>query len=101
MARSLGRFQGQSLRLAVGAEEGFLLLQHYSHQCHLDNHDPEKKKACQNKGAIVTYFHKRENYQLTLDVGFSAKSPRVSQGICSRKTPPQEVSPGKVPLAYA
>jgi len=88
------------LRLAAGAEEGFLLLQHYSHQCHLDNHDPEKKKACQIKGVIVTYFQKWENYQLTVDVGFSAKSPRVSQGICSRNAIPQEVSPGNVPLAY-
>lgn len=72
--KSLGRFQDQSLTLAGDAGEGFLLLQHYSHRCHLDNNHPKKEKACKIKGAIVI-LKKWEDYELILGRGFSAKNP--------------------------
>lgn len=45
--KSSGRFQALCLTLAVGAEEGFLLLQHCSHRCLLKN-KPQKRKVRKN-----------------------------------------------------
>lgn len=50
VVKSSGRFQDQSLKLAVDAEAGFLLLQHYSHRCLLNNKPhPHKRKSMSNK----------------------------------------------------
>jgi len=62
VVKSLERFQDQSLKLAVDAEEGFLLLQHCSHQCLLSNKPhPKKEKACKIKGTIIAFFKKWGN----------------------------------------
>lgn len=42
--KSSGRFPAPNSTLAVGAEEGFLLLQHCSHRCLLKN-KPQRRKA--------------------------------------------------------